>query len=281
MDPATGGIIAAGIIAIGSLGGNVVLVWFRRLEKRRTKRLLEGTDKVFETMSKDAEKRYGYGYGARSVKSRSLIEDLEGKARITREYYGVEVIAESIRLPAFPEEVWVAPPGTIVNKPQLLPGLTKANFRKHIGLENEQCEEQVCRFNVEVQGGLTKADGEIDFGFHWTCSKAVCITKEEAAETYTRDIFKKEYHSFDVRFPIDELEIEIEFPKGYNVRTFPGVFLAGSEIWHDVQLQRIKEGIQETDRGARLKIAEPRIGYRYLIFWEPLSLRQVQQLTSR
>ena len=106
------------------------------------------------------------------------------------------------------------------------------------------------------------------------------MTKEEAAETYAKDLFKKEYHSFDVRFTIDELEIETEFPEGYNVRAFPGVFLRGSETWHDLELQRIKEGIEATSRGARLKIREPRIGYRYLIFWEPLPQRQLQQLRS-
>ena len=115
----------------------------------------------------------------------------------------------------------------------------------------------------------------------WLCRRVPPMTKEQAVETYAGDLFKKEYFGFDVRFPTDQAEIEIKFPQGYNVRAFPGVFLAASETWHDLELQRIKEGIKPTSRGARLKIKEPRIGYRYLIFWVPLSRKEVEQLRSR
>ncbi|HEX73922.1 MAG TPA: hypothetical protein G4N93_02075 [Dehalococcoidia bacterium] len=281
MDATIGGIIGAGIIAFGSIIANIILARSRALEKDKTKSVLEGITTALETVGKEAEKRHGYGYGARYVKSKAIIEDLEGKTRITREYHGVAVIADEMRLLSFPEEVWVGAPGKIVIEPHPLPQVERPNFRKHIGLVPEQFGEQLCKFRIEVEGGLTKADGEIAYGIEWTCSRAACMTKEQAVETYAGDVFKKEYFCFDVRFPIDEAEIEIEFPDGYNVKAFPGVFLAGSETWHDLELQRIKEGIEPTSRGARLKINNPELGYRYLIFWVPLSRREVEQLRSK
>jgi len=271
MEPAT---IGAIIGAAGSIIGNIILVRSRSKERRKNQNLLQGTTQTLETVKK------GYGYGAKYVKCKAKIEDLEGKTRITREYYGVGVTRDGIKLSAFPHEVWVGAPGKIIAKPKRLPEIEKPGFRKHIGLTPEHYDCQSCKFRIEVEGGLTQTDGEINYGFEWTCSKAACMTREEAAEVYKDDLFKKEYFAFDVRYPTDELEIEIEFPEGYNVGTYSGVFLGGSEIWHDLELQRTKEGIRQISRGACLKINDPGLGYRYLIFWEPLSRREFEQLKA-
>lgn len=281
MDPAIGGIIGASITAAASIAGNVILVRSRAAERRRTNRVLQAIPKALDRVTQDAGKTHGYAYKARCARAKSVIEDFEGTVHMIREWHGVGVLAEDMTLNSIPCEAWASAPATIEKEPELCQWLETTGFHKHISLVPEQSGDQFRKFRIEIEGGLHKADGVIDYGFQYTWSKAACMTKEEAAEAYANDTFKKEYHCFDVRFPLGELEMEVEFPEGYDVKAYPGVFLGGSETWDDLELQRIKGGIQPTKRGASLKITDPLIGYRYLIFWVPLSRKELEELTAR
>lgn len=278
MDPVMGGIIGSIIVAVAIIVGNFIAVRLRKSAKKERKEFLEEIPKTLESLKEEAVKRYGFAYEVKYAKSKGIIENLEGRVRIIREYRGLGVIEEGMVLPDIVEEAWVSAPGKIDCKPKLISQVEKSDFHKQISLVVEDHSERNCKFRVEIEGGLTKEDGDINYGYEYTHSKGVCMTEEEAEEAYAKDNFKKEYICFDVRFPINKLELEVEFVEGYNVKVYPGVFLGGSETWNDLELQRIKEGIERTSRGACLKIDNPVLGFRYLLFWVPLARSEVEIL---
>lgn len=278
MDPI---IISAIIITIGSLVGTFVLARLRSQEKKKANMILEVLPKTLEQIREEAMKRGGYAYEAQYAKYTAVITGLDGNASITKEYRGVSITEEGMTLSEIPEEVWVGKPGTIACNPELVSKLKKPDFHKQIDLIPEQNDERFCKFRIEIEGGLTKADGEINYGYSYKIYKAVCMSKEEAEEAYKEDKFKKEYVCFDVRFPIKELEVEVAFPEGYDVKTYTGVFLGGSETWNDFELQKIRDCIKATPRGACLNVKNPVLGFRYLIFWTPITNVELMQLRSK
>ena len=104
------------------------------------------------------------------------------------------------------------------------------------------------------------------------------MTKEEVEQAYKDDAFKMEYHSISIEIPTDRLEIEIVFPEGYAVQTFPGVFFGRTEQMHELELQRVNSGFERTNRGGRFTVNQPLFGFSYFIYWESPPRRVVDSL---
>lgn len=204
-----------------------------------------------------------YAFKAASVTDVRTIKDLQGTVEQLRQYHGVKIMDKGISLASLPGRVWVAP-GRIVEDPSLV---APTNFSKAVTLAIKSRAPDRCEFTVEIAGGLTEADPGLDYGFRTTYSRGVVMTKEEVEQAYREHVFKNEYQSFDVDFPLDELELCVKFPERYRVECFPAVFVGYSERMHNLELERAKGGLKVTPTEARLRVKEPLLGFRYAIYW--------------
>lgn len=279
----SGEIIAAIIGALAVVVASVITAIVQIINNRRTKKRLNQTEDVLVEGLRLLEKEYveSCGYKTKTVSMKMRMMDLQGKTEITTSHQGIKVIRKDLAITHIPGGVWVQhPDGHIVKKPHLMSqsSLTKSVELSDINLREDR---KKCTFKVEITGGLTSTDPPFDFEDRAITSKGVCVTKEEMEETYKSDEFKKEYHSFDVVFPLDLLVIEVEFPKGYSVQSYPIVFYSQSELVNDKELDRVKTGFQRLATGARFIVDKPLVNFRYAIYWIPPTKREVERLLEQ
>ena len=87
-------------------------------------------------------------------------------------------------------------------------------------------------------------------------------------DAYANDIFKWDYHSVKVAFPVNQLTIEVECAEDFGFETFPSVFY-GDESYHDVEFQRVRVGFtRNSNTKSTFNIEEPKLGFEYLIYWK-------------
>lgn len=214
------------------------------------------------------------------MSAKMRMKNLEGETEVTRVYRGVKVIRDGVTITNISGRVWVSHPGgKIITAPHLMgaPSFTKAVELKVIAT-TEQAAGQECEFKIEVTGGLTNGDPGLDYEYQAVYSKGVCVTREEMADAYRGDEFDKEYHSFDVVEVINKLELEVTFPEGYKVHAYPMVFFANGETIVQKELQQIIPGFSKTATPSVLRVDQPKVGFRYAIYWIPPSAREVEQL---
>lgn len=280
MDPV---IIGALIGAAGAIVAAVLGVWAKSKAKKATEmsKKADEVERQVEGVSKglQEESLKRYGFRVNSVLSKAEITDLQGTTKLTRSVREVQITRPDVMLADIPGMVWVDhPEGKINQFPELV---TPTHFPKAVSLEKERCEEKRCEFKVKVTGGLTQGDPPLDYEFQTVYSKGVCMTKEEMDEAYKGDIFKMEYHCYDVDIPMNVLELEVVFPPGYAVEAYAGVLFGKTEYMHNFELQRVQSGFRRELRGAHFRVQDPLLGFRYLIYWVPPSQKEVEQLRQK
>lgn len=271
--------IIAGVIGAAAVIAASIIA---AVQAGRAKDAKDDVNELQETIAETSslrEQEYlrRYAFKAASVSDVRTVKDLQGTVEVVRQYQGVKVVDKGISLGYLPGRVWVSP-GTITKEPSLIP---PPSFSKAVSLVIQSSESQRCEFTVEIAGGLTEGDTGLDYGFRTTYCRGVVITKEEMDQAYRDDVFKNEYVSFDVDFPLDELELRVEFPEQYKVQCFPAVFLAYSECMHGLELQKTRDGFEAMSTGgARFKVKEPLLGFRYAIYWIPPPEKEVDRLRA-
>jgi|RhiMethySRZTD1v2_1073278.scaffolds.fasta_scaffold02811_22 Predicted nucleotide-binding protein containing TIR -like domain len=205
-------------------------------------------------------------YGA-STKLDSLmvtILDLEGAATYTRCLQGIKV-SGGIKVDQFAGMVASTTPGGKITRP---PSFVKpVKFPKPVTMKYKVQTDELCEFGVAITGSLTNFDPELDFEYESSIERFCLMTQEEINQAYKESDFPYEYISLRSEMPTDKTIVEIQFPEGYKVECFPGVFFGESESIHDLELYRVRNGFETLPRGARFSITQPLIGFNYLIFW--------------
>lgn len=219
-----------------------------------------------------------FGYQIREVTSKVEFRNYEGAYDLTTSRKGVKITKTGVTLPRLPGTILIEHPSAqFETSPQIknishIPG-------KVAELKDEVLSDKQIRLYIQISpDGLTDSDPEFNWEYKLEAHSGLCITKEEMEEEYKDEIFKNEYFFFDVKEPIDTLNLEVVFPVGYEVKAFPAVFYYGSKIINSVELQQTKEGFDESSINPRLIIARPKIGFRYAICWVPPSSERVAQL---
>lgn len=267
-------IIAAIIVAIAAVIGAVIGTISAQRTKTRLKKVEDETLDVSESLRGEIET---FGYKISSVLSKMRMTNMQGATEVTRTYRGVKVVRSGVTITHIPGRIWVDhPTGKITTCPQLTD--TPSLPAKAVELKIVTAEDKECVFNIEITGGLTNSDPGLDYEFQTTYSKGICVTKEEMEEAYKQADFKKEYHSFDIVSPIDILDLEVAFPEGYLVQAYPVVFYLNSELIINRELERIKVGFDKSGTSAKLRVEQPKIGFRYAIYWLPPSSREIEKL---
>lgn len=274
-------IVVAIIGALAILIASIITAIVQTVDNRRNKIRLAKIEAVTIQSSTSLKEEFteSCGYKTNAVYMKMRMIDLQGKTEIVTSHQGFQVHRKDLTIAHIPGGVWVQhPDGYIETLPYLTSPpslLTKAVELRDVNVKEDG---KRCTFKVEVTGGLTSADPPFDFEDRTVLSKGVCITKEEMEEIYKSDDFKKEYHSYDVIFPMDVLVLEVEFPEGYSIQPYPIVFYLYSELVNNIELTRVKTGFQSLVRGARFTVDEPRVGFRYAIYWIPPTIREVERL---
>jgi hypothetical protein len=217
-----------------------------------------------------------YGFRATHFLTKVRMLDLEGTCEVTREWVGLKV-SNNYQLPYVPGIESISTIGGKIEEPTKLTHV--GDFSKIVDLHHTKTTENSCVFQVKIYGNLTTDDPALNYSYKTVMSRVFAMTEEEAVEMYKNENSKDEYFSTDSIVPItDKMEIEIIFPKKYNVSPYPSVLLGPFEFMHEKEFQRIKHGFRRTRNGAIFTIERPQIGFRYLVCWKPLNRDSVDKL---
>lgn len=217
--------------------------------------------------SDEAESRFGWK--AETVSSRMRIINEEGDSVVRRCWRNITP-SEGVEISHLGGTFWVGTPGGVISSP---PELNMPNnFPKNVELNYVRENDQRYRYNVEILGSLTEHDPPLDYDVVVEYEGNVLMDENEIKEAYKDDIFKYDYFVFDVHTPVDELVLEVNFPRTVETNLYPGVFFGDSEIQNDQELQRIRGGFETNSTRARLTVDNPLLGFRYFIYWTPPSI---------
>jgi len=190
--------------------------------------------------------------------------DREGGTKAIRGWKGIRLRQGTV-MAQIPGRLWVdTPGGTIKSDPRLV---THTDLGKNISLVIRKKTATECDYAVEITGYLTGDDPSLDYEIEVNYSKVVLMTKNEVQASYASASFKFDYHSFDVEYPIESLDLEVIFPQGFAVTAYGGVFQGRTENLDAQEFQRVQKGFTRNNRGGRFSIKKPAIGFRYFIYW--------------
>lgn len=160
---------------------------------------------------------------------------------------------------------WIGTPGgSIVAEPRLN---VHPGFPKHVELKIESFNTTQCHYRVDVVGSLTEEDPKLDFDIEVTYKRGSLMTRQEAEEAYQSHLFKHDYLAFDIEAPVDDMDLEVEFPSEVPVSLHPFAFFGWSEIENQRELRKISGGFNTDGHRAKLTVGDPLIGLRYAIYW--------------
>lgn len=260
MDPVIIGAIVVGGFSVvaASIGAIATLLAIRK--RTSVEREAEDVSQSTQDALKEAVL-----YQADSVLSKMVMANLEGLTEVTREFKGMKVIPSGVTVEYIPGRFWADhPSGRIVTGPTL-ENATLA--MKDVSLRVVNPSDKEADYNIEITGGLTDNDAAFDYQVGIVFSAGMYITREEVEVAYRDAEFKREFHSFDVRFPLNVLELKVVFPDGYEISCYPMVFHFDSERTIITEVEKLTSGFTENPNGAKFRVAQPRVGFRYAIFW--------------
>jgi hypothetical protein len=193
--------------------------------------------------------------------------DINGDSTRIRRHHGLKVMNEAASFGAVPGFYWTSPGAQLVDGPNLriiqAPGHA-IRLRKLPGEANH------CRFQIEIQGGLTKNLPPVDYEIETKWKSGYRMTLEKVRDAYADDFFQKEYTGLELDVPADEILVEVTFPKAFAelVTFYPMVFMGSSEVFHSRERDRIQHCLQTNACGAALHVERPLLGLNYSIAWD-------------
>lgn len=225
------------------------------------------TQSAIALRSNEAGSRFGWR--AEKVSARMDVINEEGDSVVKRCWRNIKP-SEGIQMSHLGGTFWVGTPGGKVSSPPKMS--MPSYFPKDVRLNYVKENDKKYRYNVNITGDLTNNDPPLDYDVEADYTGNVLMSEREIKEAYKNDIFKYDYFVFDVNTPIDDISLEVTFPRSVEVDLYPGVFYGDSEVQNDQELQRVSDGFETTPTGARLTVANPLLGFRYFIYWTPPSI---------
>lgn len=196
--------------------------------------------------------------------------DAQGCGEMTRECDGI-IAPQNVDVLRIPFKAWVQQGDLEERQPRITPLATSAvdpewQLRKDAG---SSVEGWIWFRDLRTHSGET-----LGFRAIQKMGQAFCASKEELDAAYTDSDFKREYFASTAVVPVDELEIQVEFPANFDQvqkKASPAVFYGSSEELYWGELDRIKESKSfTTSKGvATLRILKPVRGHQYAVAWEP------------
>lgn len=207
-----------------------------------------------------------FGVKVDSIKCVMNVQNSEGDASVNREWRGIKP-NPGISISHIPGYFWVGTPGGSIEKGPYLS--VDPQFNKNVSLVETERTETRSKFRIEVVGGFDTGDTGLNFDVGVGYRKVVLMTSEEVSSAYRNDDFPLDYFSFDVEWPLDQLDLEVTFPENSGFKIYPGVFFGWTELMHKQELKRTQTGFTKTARGGRYTVPHPLVGLRYVLYWSP------------
>jgi len=255
----------------------VAFFWGRR-EKKKALKAEQAMVNIPKSLEGRLEDRIGYKIGGIYL-SAEINNDgsFEGLWRWEK----VQRVRQDVPLTQLPGELWYSPPDCRITK---LPTLKPNSYKRELEINILEHKDNRCKFQVEIAGGLGFGD-ELTYEYEAEVYKGFFMTREEL-EKNGPPAFQKEYWSFTVVTPVDKIELKIQFPNGFGVDTFVGVYPGDTpteKSFHSAELDRLEKH-QSFKRGvnwANLVVDSPIMGFTYLIYWVPPSRKDVDASAGR
>ncbi len=244
-------------------------------EKRKREALQREQQSASKALS--AAQKAKYGFFAQALHTKVELLDLEPSCLGTREWRGLQV-AEGTAITAIPGFFSITS-GEFTDYPGIAE--KNADFPKAVLLRLLKAEKRVCEYAIEVAGTLTSHDPKLDCKIQYCQRGGFLMSREEVEDAYPVGTFRNEYQRVYIEIPLDEVQVEIVFPVGYNPEVFPAVFMGRSEVMDDMELHRVRSGFQRTERGGCLKVDKPLLGYSYAVYWVSPSKSAVAALKTQ
>lgn len=216
-------------------------------------------------------KVFGYKFEVMEV-SFKINKDKTSKQII--DYHNLEVVNEKLLLPYHGPYFFESEnPGGKIRKV-----VFTTNLKDTVKWEEDEKKKSDTyrEGNVVFKDGLKKGDGFVNYGFEVDCESDTCLTKEEFDELYPNDEFPYEYYAVTIKAPIEILKLEVSFFNGYKVDLQPIAF-----FWRQRQedaVTGISTSFNREENKAILTVKNPKLFYKYLIFWEPMSKEEYSKL---
>jgi hypothetical protein len=210
----------------------------------------------------------GYRCGTSSQKVEVL--DVDGTCKMTRYWKGVKVVG-GLRLPDLHSEVQVTTPGSSIRSlPRLVEEIVFPRRTDFTVMSSDQ-QPSACRMRLEVEGGLTEGDPELNYGYEYVVSRAFLMTREEVEEAYKHDsdVIKGEAMLIGDGEDADAFEVELTFPTGFVTEPEWGVMHRKFGVQHDAEYQRIRGNKKKLPWGYRFWVESPLSSCEYYIHWWP------------
>ncbi|HZG51822.1 MAG TPA: hypothetical protein VEZ40_06775 [Pyrinomonadaceae bacterium] len=225
------------------------------------------------------------GFKEGHVSFYSEITDMDGSCIMHWEREAVEITKPGSSRPNIPLMTEFMPPAAKImpGYPKLLSHRFEQRSYRDINLRLlPGSTDKVSAFTIDIPGALKAEDGPLSYSYEIRAYAGFYMTREEVDQAFPT--FKREYISFEVVAPIDKLELEIKFPEKYPVTVLSyGVFMGpvmADGLMSDDELRRIEPGFTRNQSVARLEIDNPRVGHRYLIYWQPPAKTLVDALKA-
>lgn len=229
-----------------------------------------------ESFSERVARRFVYRAGCISLVDR--IEDLDGSTTTMTKWEDLQISQQNITVGYIPGEAFYDTPGCKIRE---YPTLTKRSFVRELTLNVYERKENGYRFNLQILGSLNTNE-RLSYEIESKLDRAFLMTKEDVEAHAPKD-FKKEALSFYISTLVEELEIEVSFPKDYSIEAYFGATMADvlSESLMDTsELNRIQKNnwFGKGANWAKLTVKEPKMGFTYLIYWIPPAKKIVDAL---
>ena len=102
------------------------------------------------------------------------------------------------------------------------------------------------------------------------------MSKEEAEDLYRGTPTPFENFYYEQEIPSKNLELQVEFPKGYEVVPFARVYLLGGWTLDSTQTARLE--VVKKDNVVSVHVLNPLHGFRYMIGWTSPSAEEISKL---
>lgn len=225
-------------------------------------------DQALTSASSFYEKHFElFGFKTRRVVTVMKVHNFDGDCTITRQWQGVQA-HEGSSISTMGGRFWLSGPKAEFGSMPELVDYNDNDFVKHVSLTSKQESRWHYNYIVEINPPMVVGDPVLNYEIAIHHKKAVLLDRDAIAHAYGTDLFPYDFYCFDVYLPIGELVIEVEFPLSCNCVPHAAVFFGHSEVRHSKELERSLPGFDLTARGARFNIENPRIGFRYAIYWD-------------
>jgi hypothetical protein len=199
------------------------------------------------------------------------ILDRQGLSKTIWRWEDFRTVHQNVTRDVIRGELWFGPTSQILKKPSF-----KYVFPRTVTPEIIELDNYKFKYQIHIDGLLNYGES-LGYEFRVEVANAFFMNREDFAKYTEKEpqAFNKEYWGYSILIPVDKLELNLTFPQGYVVETYPGACigeLVVEDQLFDQEIQRIQDNgwLVKNGNSVQLTVQNPIMGLSYFIYWEPL-----------